>query len=287
MGLFSSIGKAVSSVASAAKSAGIVVAESTGIAKLWGDTGKPTVAPSVAKIPIVGGVAKALVEHPFLTAAVVAAPLTTVGKTVIKTIASAALKVASNNPIKTGIASAIAIPAIVGTIVRSPNQAINTVANAPSNIAQFEKDIYTVAKEPTIENLLNIPKNSPIISTGLGILGAVAVTKAVSLPLALAANNILDDKSEATKLPVAPESPSLVPEQTKGALPAAASISEVPITPETKPLIATAGSGTTTKRRKRAAIKQTIPSMRQNLNVFIQNRNSHIVERVINSRILA
>lgn len=274
MGLFSSISKAVKSVGTAVKNAGVVVAQSTGVAKLWGDTAKPTVNPSVAKIPVVGGIAKALVEHPYTTAAVVAAPISGAGKKAITTVAKTVVKAAAAKPITSTVAVAVAAPVIAGSVAKDPNKAITTVANAPAAISNFEKNIYTAAKDPTISNILNIAKENPLITAAAVAVPAAAVLKAATIPAVLAANNILDDKTTIEAAPTTTTAPAPII-QTSTTTPAAA---VTPVTPQTQPLVATAGSGgsKSSRRRKKPSIKPAAASVRQNLSVIIQNRNQNV-----------
>lgn len=211
----------------------------------------------------IGGAAKAGTLAPKVaTAAKALIPTTTKGKVI----------------------AAVAAPIVVGAVAKEPVKSAQAVAKAPSELAQFGGDVATFAANPSLTTAKEIVKESPVISAvaAAGILGGAATkilpaiattqqTKAIeqqTKAIEAATSNVTTGGQAIVTTPLAPQTP---------------------ITPETKPLIATAGSKPSTKRKKRSSKAVTQP-IKQSVNVIVANRASstglRATKRIINREVL-
>lgn len=310
MGLFSSIAKAVTSTVKTVASipsqvvtvykGGDVKAGTgkvvTGIINAAATIGqslnplsslKPTVNTNIVKSEPVKKVLETVVKHPYVSAAIVAAPIMA-----IKNPSAAASVVKSLVPASTTgkIAAVVAAPVVVGAVIQNPTGAFNTAASAPSNLVNFGGNISKVVSSPSIENVKELVTENPLLTAATAAAGGVVLSKGVTAAaniiaterntraLETAANNVT------STAPVA--NTSVVPEQTTKTATAAAT---TPVMASTAPVYAS--TTTTSKRRKRRPIKAAVPSVRQNLSVIVQNRQNNVriskTEKIIKKELLA
>jgi len=242
---------------------------------------KPTVNLSVAKIPIVGTAVKTLVEHPFISAAAVATPVAIVKS---PPVAAAATTVAKSLIPKSSIgkiATVAAVPVVAGAVIKQPDKVILAAISTPSALANFGGNVATLIVDPSIDNAKKVIKENPIITTAVGAAAVAAVGIGTANVLSNIANTQAIKENTASKLPtntLIPSTPNISQnsQAVTSAVPtisgSAVAASPVPVTPETKPLIATAGGSNSLSKRKRRKLSKNMPSMRQTVNVAVGNR---------------
>lgn len=192
-----------------------------------------------------------------------------------KAIGSAAVA----NP-KTAIAATVAAPVVISAVASSPKLQ-SSIVNAPTSLTNFGSNIGQLINEPSVEKAKELVKENPLLAAGT----AAAGVSAVGLGTAGIVSSVLNTQSireqtetikETSKSLPAASTSLETPKTTPSAAVATPTAPQTPITPETKPLIATAGSGgtTTSKRKKRTSIKPTNQNIRQNVNVIVSNRSN-------------
>lgn len=227
-------------------------------------------------------VAEAALNNPYVTALGVGA----VGAA-IAAPAAAATAAKALIPASTGgkIAAVVAAPAVAGAFVRQPGAALDAVSNAPSALANFGGNVADLAVNPSLDNLVKVGKENPVI-TGALVGGAVLAGGAKLLPAIATTRQTeaIQEQTEALKgiggLPS--DSVSALPYSPPSALPSAAPSSKVPLTPQTQEVRAT----TSRKRRKGTQIKKT-PSVVQRVTVNLQNKTLKIGKYLNSRRLLA
>lgn len=178
------------------------------------------------------------------------------------------------------VIAAVAAPVVVGAVVREPAKAIQTVIKAPSELAQFGGDVASFAVNPSLETAKQVITESPIISTGVGLLATgAAISKIAPAIASIKQTEAIQEQTKALEgLAVAP---ALTPESKTAIAP------QTPITPATQPLIATAGNGTTTTRKRRYT-KAKPQQISQRVNIIMQNKvTSTGTKNYLNKRLLA
>jgi hypothetical protein len=247
MGLLSGIGKLVKGAVNIYKGsqANIKTFEKTNkvVALTFPDIGKSAVSkvvPVAKKVfSVVGKVAKALV------------PTSTKGK----------------------IIAGVSAPVVIGALAREPKAVIQKVAKAPSELAQFGGDVASFAVDPSLEKGKNIFKNSPIISTGAGLLGAGGLGKVVAPFIGgYLQKEAIDEQTEVLKeiggYNVIDKSQQFTTQPFKQ--PVNTGVAS-PITPQVKEV----SSGI--PRAKKKSKKSKLPSsINQNVQVVVQNRNNNV-----------
>lgn len=174
------------------------------------------------------------------------------------------------------VIAAVAAPVVVGAVVREPAKAIETAIKAPSELAQFGGDVASFAVNPSLESAKQVITESPIISAGVGLLAAGAAVKGIAPAIASIKQTEAIQEQTAAILATTPaiESKTAIAPQT-------------PITPATQPLIATAGSGTSTTRKRRYT-KAKPQQISQRVNIIMQNKvTSTGTKNYLNKRLLA
>lgn len=208
---------------------------------------------------------------------------------VAKSVGSSAIKA----PIKT-LAIGASIPIAIGAVKSNPKEVISTVAKAPSELQTFGSDIAKVVSSPSLQSAKQLVSNSPILTTATAVLGAGAIAKTVS-PIAsgLLQREALQEQTEVLQSAVSNNIPSQLTEAPpKGVAKDTPKAPQTPITPETQPLIATAGSGNGSKKRRKASRKPKVQPISQRVNVIVSNRanatgiRARKTERIINKEVL-
>lgn len=189
------------------------------------------------------------------------------------------------------IVAAVAVPAAVGAVVRQPEAVTKAVVNAPVELGKFGGDVADFAANPSISSAKQIVTESPVISTALAA-GAVIAAGKTAAPVigGLIQKEAVEEQTKALEkaieTPLPTQSPSLT---NTGTTTAPAVAPQTPLTPQTKPLIATAGSSTST-RKKRRSKRPSSPSVRQSVNIVVSNRASSTgirsTKRLINKEVL-
>lgn len=174
--------------------------------------------------------------------------------------------------IKGKIIAAVAAPVIIGAVVQEPAKITKIVTKAPSELAQFGGDIAKFVSDPSLESAKQIIKESPVIS------GVVAAAAAVGIgAAAVPAISGYLTREEMEKQTAALEAQVKATEATNvGAIstlpyPSSTAPAPIPVTPQTETVMA--GGIKVSPRRKRRISVAVMPSVRQNVNVIVQNRN--------------
>lgn len=252
---------------------------------------KSTVVANVSN-PVLKTALETVANHPYATAAVVAAPVAIAKSPAVREV----VKRAAGSIVPTStigkVATVAAIPAVAGAVATKPLESAKALISAPENLANFGSNAATLISEPTKENLKTLINENPIISSGVA-LGAGAAIVSVAAPVVggLLTREAIKDQTDIIAKAIGESNP--MPTSSGQVLTSSPTASAVPVTPETKPLIATAGGGSTStsKRRKRTPKTPLMPSVRQNVNILVQNKSSSVgikqTKRYINKEILA
>jgi len=192
------------------------------------------------------------------------------------------------------VIAAVATPVVIGAVTKEPVSTVKTIAKAPSELSQFGSDVATFVTSPSIETGKQVISESPIISAGVGaaVLGAAAL-KVVPAIATYSQTQAIQEQTEAIKNATSNVLPSSTIPTTEGAKAVAAATPvapQTPITPATQPLIATAGSKTSTTRKRRAS-KAANKGISQRVNVIVQTRSSstgiRATKKYLNREVLA
>jgi hypothetical protein len=142
---------------------------------------KPSVDTNIIKNPVIAAAANALVQHPFVTALAVAAPLSSTGRSVI---ASGVKALPTSVKILGGIA---AIP-VASAVIKSPKSQvaiINTISKTPESLVNLGSDVGTFVENPSLKNATNIITENKYAA---GFLAAAALTSGGLASFGLASN---------------------------------------------------------------------------------------------------
>jgi len=143
---------------------------------------KPTVNEEMVKNPVIKAAATALVQHPYVTAAVAAAPFSSGARS------AAAGVFKSLSPLQkigTVAAAAVTIPAIVKS-PKAASKTIEAVSSTPAGLVNFGGNVGSFIENPSVSSLKNVFTENPLISTG-----AAAVVAAPFLGFAVKAGTSL------------------------------------------------------------------------------------------------
>jgi hypothetical protein len=268
MSLFSAIGQRV-------KDVGLVLNAA------FNPFSKSTVDVNVSN-PALKKVLTTLVEHPYVSAGVVATGITAITN---PAVIGSALKSIIPSTAKGKVLTVLAAPVVAGAVINQPGKTADLLINAPSSLSNFGGNVANFAANPTIENIKTIIAENPLISGGVAagvvIAGASAIIPAITTSRYIGAVN---EQTEAIREQTASNLTSsgvLVGSSTQYA-------SETPITPATQTVQA-GGTRTSTSRKKRSS-KAIIPSVSQKINVVVSNRANSTgikqTKRYLNNRIL-
>ena len=241
----------------------------------------PKASPITANVsnPALKTALETVANHPYAAAAVVAAPIAIAKSPAVATVAKNIVTSVAPKTVVGKVATVAAVPIVAGAIARQPIETISAVTALPSGLANFGGNVAQVAANPTLENAAKVFKENPVIA-GATVAATVA---AVGLGTSALLSNIANTAAvkENTKvmqtegINISPTS-NLLPQTssiTGAALPAASvSSPQTPTLPQTQ-IVRVGGTTSSTRRRKRTS-KAVMPSIRQNVNVLVQNRNS-------------
>ena len=185
---------------------------------------------------------------------------------------------------KTLVGKAAAV-AGVGAVIKEPSATIGAVTKLPSNIANFGGNVATFAANPSVANAKQIVQENPILSAaaGVAVVGGVAAAAVPTVSSILQRQemkkqtDIFERQAEAMEKPIVPSVATgpIIKETT-------ATQPTIPITPQTQTL-----TTTTTKKKKRRAKKAAMPSIRQTVNVAVNNSNQNrTTKKYLNREVL-
>lgn len=219
-------------------------------------------------------------SHPFLSAGVVAAGVNPAGAlNVLKSAGSSLTSSFASSKLSTKVAVAATVP-IATSALLSSKKLRSAAINLPSTQAELGADIGYFAENPSLENLENIFKDNPVASSvaGAAVLGAVGLG-AAGLISTISNTQAIKSNTKATKKAIEAfniQSPLM---SSSGTLPAETMLenSEIaqaqPITPSTQVLGTSAGSLSTSRKRRKQHYKQ---SASQIMRVNIYNQSKHL-----------
>lgn len=219
---------------------------------------------------------------------------TTAGKAVASKVITSVIPKSTIGKVAAGAVAFTAAPIIVANVQKSPETA-DKILNVPQNALDLQKDLYQGAKEPSLEVATQFLKEHPYFSSAAALTGLAALgfgaTKALSIyttwqntqAMQEGTKELIKEKETQNKTPTPapiPATPSITPiaaapaaaPSLNSTVPAAASAPTTPPTPQTQ-VVRVGGSSTSTKRKKRSS-KAVMPSVRQSVNVIVQNRSS-------------
>lgn len=171
------------------------------------------------------------------------------------------------------VAAIAAVPIAAPVLISSP-KAREKLVNSPSELAQFGTDLGKLAEEPSTENLKNLVKESPIITTGilttLGIVGAKTILPALQTKAVKEQTEAINKQTEAIEN--LPTTPVIMPTETKEI-----EVTQKPAQPSNLAETKTITSDTPKKARKRSRIKKNYGgNVNQRVNVIVSTRNSSV-----------
>jgi len=198
--------------------------------------------------------------------AAIAAPaaITKVGG--ISQVANKVVTSIGNASLGTKVAIAVATPAAIGTIVREPA----TITKAPAAIANFEKNVYELAKDPSVANVKDLVTENPIIAGGV----ALAVTGASLGSAAVIASNLSNTsalKENTASMQLPSESKYKEIKETPLSSPSYPMVagSDTPVTPATQ-VVGKSASSSIAKRSSKTRARTS--NISNNLRVQIINQ---------------
>ncbi len=235
---------------------------------------------TLAKIPGVSQVKSFVEKNPEVAVGGLAISATGLGaKTIAKGVVSSAPALIPSTT-KGKVVGAVAGLATAGAIAKAPQATISAIAKTPGAIANFGGNVAKFASSPSVETAKQIVTENPVISAGVGLVAGAGIVKAVAPAIATARQTeaiqeqteVLKEtaRSKETGVSVTP----LVPQQIAPTS---------PVTPQTQTL-----ASTTPKKRKRRAKKAPRPSIKQSVNIAIQNNNTGIraTKKYLNREVL-
>lgn len=253
MGLVSAVKGAVTKAATAVKT----FAESKPLAFLNKVESNLQANPVKAAAVATGVIAAPALISSVSTASKAAAPVvakaaTAAAPVVAKAAVSTAKSVVTNpaGALKTTIGGGAVI--LGGSILASSSKARESVVKAPGEIAQFGTNIGIAIDNPSVENIGNIAKDSPIL-TGLALAGAALVVSKAAGTIATAANTkAIKDSNDILK------NPNTIQTPVSGVISGTSKPLDTPTTlqgnnPSAVSINQPKKQGTTSKRRRRKA----------------------------------
>lgn len=271
MGLFSSIAKIATNVATTAKTlvtqpvksfvegakatANIVANPITAITQ-----GYQAAAAKTASSSLTTNIAKIVTNT-----AIVAIPL---AKPSLVTSAAKALIPSTPKAIAV---TAIAAPVAIGAITANPIGAAKAVTSAPAALANVGSNVATFASNPSVANAKNIFTENPITAGALVGAGALIAGKAAVTTAATLANTIATEKNtaavKAINAPIDAEIPKTSNSAATEKEAVAANNNPIPQTPQTTRIVTTSNLKNTRKRRR---IKPQ-SNINQKVNIYVDN----------------
>lgn len=190
---------------------------------------------------------------------------------VVTPVVSSVGKTIAANPVKTAI---IALP-VAGAIAAQPGKTIQAIASTPTGLVNVGKNVANLAAEPSVENAKTLVTENPVIVGSAAAAAAIGIGKTL-IPAIATATQTSAIKEQTKAIENATSSinaPVPVAAAPVASIPTAP---QTPITPATQPLIASAGSGTSTSKRKKRSSKAVMAPINQKVNVIVNNRSSSI-----------
>lgn len=180
--------------------------------------------------------------------------------TVAKSGVSAVVKSVIPSSTKGKVVAAVATPVVVGAALSAPKEVIQAPSKAAAELTEFGKDLGKVVASPSIESVVNLVKESPLITTG-AVVAAASPLIAPAVKGLIVGEAIGDVEEAIREQPLAPVTvasggAAIIPE-TKATQSEVIQNPAIPILPEDKK--------TTTKRRYKK--RKPVPPIR------ISNRN--------------
>lgn len=207
-------------------------------------------------------------------AAAIAAPAIIGAAGGTKVVAAKVGSAIAANPVKSLIVTSIAAPVIAGTVANDPT----SVPKAAAGYVNLEKNLYSVAKEPSVEGAQKLFSENPILASTLGgaalfVAGKGAVGGASLLSNALTASKI----SNASDALIEAQQTYTLPNGNQVLLPAnstpsTASPPSEPLTRQTQVIGKEPSSAAS--RKKRRTVARSAPS--NPIRVQILNQNTYI-----------
>jgi hypothetical protein len=184
------------------------------------------------------------------------------------------------------VLASVAAPIALGAAVSQPSKTLNVVTSAPSELAQFGGDVATFASSPSVKSLKEVFKESPLITTALGIAGVSALGYGASSIIGGAlTRSELEKQTEAlNRQAVAMESNlgGIATESSLGGIASDQLVKEKPLgSGETAPVAETT-TITSGKARSKARRKRNIPQIRQSVRLNILN--NAVGQKISNKR---
>jgi len=202
-------------------------------------------------------------------------------KTVVRT-ATGVVKSVIPSSTSGKVAAVVAAPVVVGIVSSAPKETAKAAIEAPSELAKFGSDIGQLIKEPSIANVKELVKESPIITAlATAVVGGSAVKAAIPAISGILTKEAIEEQTEVLKSIAIP---SQVPTSSKEVASPAGSASLVPTTPQTQNLITSTTETVSTRKRKKKVQKAINISNR--LNVLIDNRSRTTNKRYLNKLVV-
>lgn len=161
------------------------------------------------------------------------------------------------------IIAAVAAPIVAGAVVSQPTKTAETIIKAPSELAEFGAGVGNLVAQPSVESAKKLFEESPILTT---LTGAALVGGAVK--------TILPAIATARQTAAINEQTEAIREGTSKLLPTESGIigSTKPITPPTE----TISAGVKRKPSKKRLKAPQSPNISQRVNVIVSNKSSSI-----------
>ncbi len=163
------------------------------------------------------------------------------------------------------VIAAIAAPVVLGAVIKEPIKTAETIAGAPSALANVGANVAQFAADPSLEHAKEIITENPIIVGGAAAAAAILGAKAL-LPAIVGAKQIeaVQEQTEAIREAT---SGMKTLEQPTTTAPIA------PITPATERVVTTAAAKSSTKRKRRS-VKAPTQNISQRVNVVVANKST-------------
>jgi len=196
------------------------------------------------------------------------------------------------------VAAVVATPVVIGAISSQPVEVAKKVVEAPSQLSNFGSNVANLAINPTVENVKTVVAENPIIAAGAALVVGGAAVKAISPVVGgLLQREAIEDQTksltkaiEESKTDI-PKTLDTVKTEGKTPVPITATHTQPLVKPEdtatvpnTEPLFASTKSTVAASSKKKK--RKLTPTVRQNVNILVQNRNNAISERIIKEKIL-
>jgi hypothetical protein len=302
MGIIASIGNALKSVVNAVKQPSSVAPITSNFLSVKGQVERVSNAAAVLSQSLnpfseskpvanvqnktIKTVLETVSSHPYASAAVVAAPIVAVKNPALTSSIATSL---IPKTVVGKVATVAAVPIVAGAVISKPAESAKALISAPSSLSNFGGNVATLIADPSIENAKTVFKENPVISSTI-VAGTVAT---VGLGAGSLISNALNTKAVKENTEATKSTFSAMPVSSSQTLPSTSAASPVstpvtaPITPQTQ--IVTVGTKASSKKRKKVK-KQIMPSIKQNVNVIVQNRNSSVgikqTKKYLNKEIL-